>query len=166
MLDDPEIRDDFCNSSMELITEMESLLEDFEDEDTEVDASNLEKYGQLIDRIMGAADTLGATQIGQICRLGKIIGYKSSQSKDKKLQVVTAGIGLDSLDILSEMFNNLKAGKTDENRDIDAFIGRLKWLSGKFKDIDRASCDPNAAQKNAASINSTAELDALLRSLS
>ncbi len=143
MIDDPdmkEIVDEFCSEALTLFDQLEECLNDFEDDPS--DRSRLELFGQLIDRIMGTAQSLGATEIATFCELGKIIGYKSSQTNDAPLLNVVAAILFDAVDLLRKMIKNV------QNRDqaslqslnTQAFVKRLKWLSDKFKDIDRASC--------------------------
>ena len=85
MLTDPDMKevvDEFCEESDKIFLELESFLEDYEDEPS---GDILEKYGQTIDRVMGAAKSLEANMIGTYCELGKTISYKASQSDDQKL---------------------------------------------------------------------------------
>lgn len=150
-----EIVDDFCTECEELLAVLEDKLESFEDSE---DAKNLEEFGQTIDRIMGAAATIGAETIGHLCKMGKIIGYKSSQSSDKKLNQVVAGVLFDLVDMLTELIKNLRQGVDKSDLNVDAFITRLEWLSNKFKHIDRASCDFEEGDNTMT----TSELEALI----
>lgn len=141
-LDDPDMRelvDEFCKESLDLLDQLEEVLEELEDS---FNSSSLEHFGQLIDRIMGAAKSIGADDIGKYCELGKIIGYKSSQSKDLKLLQVVLAVLFDTTDLVKKMI--LKIQNNDatymENLNTEAFGTRLKWLSEKFKHIERASC--------------------------
>ncbi len=143
MLTDPdmkEIVDEFCDESSGLLAGLESLLEEMEDDGP--DSKKLENFGQMIDRIMGAAKSLGANEVGTFCELGKIIGYKSSQVSDNAplLEVVVA-ILFDAVDILNLMIENIKKGEGQSLNSINTekFIERMKWLSDKFKDIERSS---------------------------
>lgn len=142
MLNDPSMREivvDFCNESLELLDEMEECLDNFEDDPS--DTSQLEKFGQVVDRIMGAAKSVGANEVANFSELGKIIGYKSSQVNDQALLGVTNAILFDTVDILREMVKNILDQKTKFLKDIntEAFGSRLRWLSEKFKNIERAS---------------------------
>ena len=85
MLQDPEmaeIVDDFCKESEKIYEQLEEMLEDYEETK---DPKKLEEFGQVIDRIMGAAKSVDAVQTGVYCELGKTISYKASQSMDKAL---------------------------------------------------------------------------------
>jgi chemotaxis protein histidine kinase CheA len=143
MLNDPsmkEIINDFCDETASLLILLEESLTMLEENPS--NTKELEKFGQVIDRIMGAAKSIGANEIATFCELGKIIGYKSSQVKDVPLIEVVVAILFDSLDMLKKMNQSLKTGNdTSMNKlNTKAFVTRLNWLSAKFKDIERASC--------------------------
>lgn len=143
IIDDPSMREiveDFCNEANSLFDLLEESLVLLEEDPT--NTKELEKYGQVIDRIMGAAKSIGATEIAIFCELGKVIGYKSSQIKDLPLIEVVVAVLFDSLDLLRKMNESLKAGNNTSMNQLNtkAFVTRLNWLSGKFKDIERASC--------------------------
>jgi chemotaxis protein histidine kinase CheA len=143
LIDDPEMRevvDEFCEESLGLLKQLEEILEEMEDDGPT--SKNLEQFGQIIDRIMGAANSLGAFDVGTFCEMGKIIGYKSSQVQGNiKLLEVVVAILFDAVDLLALMINKIKVGESPTLQSIstDKFIERLKWLSEKFKDIQRAS---------------------------
>lgn len=143
ILNDPsmkEVVDEFCTESEELFSKLEDILEQLED--SPENRALLEEFGQVIDRVMGSAKTLGADEIATFCELGKIIGYKSSQVEDQALVNVVIAVLFDAVDLLQKMLNQLKTGNTHLLNDMntEAFATRLKWLSDKFKNIDRASC--------------------------
>lgn len=143
MLNDPSMKEiilDFCVEAEGLFDQLEHSLE--ATEENPANTKELEKFGQIIDRIMGAAKSIGATEIATFCELGKVIGYKSSQIKDIPLIEVVVAILFDSLHMLRKMITALKEGndRSMQNLNTKAFGTRLNWLSAKFKDIDRASC--------------------------
>lgn len=162
MLNDPsmkEILNDFCDEANQLFDQLEqslTLLEERPDNSKE-----LERFGQIIDRIMGAAKSIGATEIATFCELGKTIGYKSSQVRDIPLLEVVVAVLFDSLDMLRKMNDSLRAGNNASMNKLNtrAFVTRLNWLSAKFKDIERASCK---IEKNNLS---QASIDELMKSL-
>ena len=135
ILNDPsmkEIVDDFCEEANSLFDQLEKSL----------------------NRIMGAAKSIGANEIATFCQLGKVIGYKSSQIIDIPLIEVVIAILFDSLEMLRKMIEALKAGndKCMNNLNTKAFVTRLHWLSEKFKNIERSSCsvevDGNLSQNS------------------
>lgn len=162
---DPEMKEiinEFCDESDELLEQLRDGLDNFEDDSTQ--AHYLEEFGQTIDRIMGAAQTLGANNIGELCQMGKIIGYKASQSKQVALQEVTAGVLFDLCDFLEVLLVNMREGKSESDLNYETFKKRLQWLAEKFKDIDRASCsfEGEAPDRVDKATKTTAELQKLI----
>jgi len=138
--DDPEMKEivkGFLQETRGLITEMEEILEQFEEDPD--DKALLEHFGQKIDRIMGTAETLEFEMIGKICKMGKLIGYKASQNNDVNLNLIVSGILSDCLLLLSGLADALEKNQPEPKQQIDAFLSRLKWLTEKFKHIDRSS---------------------------
>ena len=164
LLDDPSMKEiiiDFCDEADSLFNQLEVCLENLETDPLQ--SKELEKFGQVIDRIMGAAKSIGAQEIATFCELGKIIGYKSSQVKDIPLVEVVVAILFDSLHMLKLMNKALRDGNDQSMKQLNtkAFGTRLTWLSNKFKDIDRASCAIDGSKSN-LSQNS---IDDLMKSL-
>ncbi|MCK6596406.1 MAG: hypothetical protein L6Q33_14500, partial [Bacteriovoracaceae bacterium] len=62
-----EIIDDFCTEAEELFNQLDECIMKLEN--NPLDTIELEKYGQKIDRIMGAAKSIGATEIATFCEL-------------------------------------------------------------------------------------------------
>ena len=143
LINDPSMKEiivDFCNEAESLFDQLEQTLSLVEENPNQ--AKELEKFGQIIDRIMGAAKSIGAEEISTFCELGKVIGYKSSQIKDLPLIEIVVAVLFDSLHMLRQMNQSLREGhdKSMNKLNTKAFATRLTWLSNKFKDIDRASC--------------------------
>lgn len=155
-----EIVIEFCDESDELLEQMRDFLDDFEDEPTK--SNLLEDFGQTVDRIMGAAKTLGLQDIGHLCQMGKIIGYKGSQAKEQPLKEVTSGVLFDLCDLLEVLLLNLRESREENDFNIEAFKGRLEWLAGKFKHIERASCTFDEQEAKKDKTKTTAELDRLI----
>lgn len=133
-----EIIQAFCDESEALIAEMHQFLEELEEDPA--NSPLLEKYGQIVDRIMGAADSIGLTSIGSIAKMGKIIGYKASQTDEIALRELTTSILFDANEALTKMIKNLRQkNNPTEGLSITALSERLKWLADKFKNIKRAS---------------------------
>lgn len=167
-LSDPsmkEILNDFCKESLELIDELNSILEIFE-EDPSAPAI-LEDFGQIIDRIMGAAKTIGAGEIATFCELGKIIGYKSGQTQDINLLNVVSAVLFDTTDLLKKMVQALGSENKNLLKQINttAFASRLRWLSDKFKDIERASCNYSTEEQADSNELDQDSIDKLIESL-
>ncbi len=157
-----EIVDEFCNESGELLEHLRDTLDKFEDDPES--PKLLEEFGQTVDRIMGASKTLGLEDLGHLCQMGKIIGYKCSQVNERPLREVTGGVLFDLCDLLEVLLGNIRDGKDSHDFNLDAFKGRLQWLASKFKHIERASCsyDEKEAGKAQTGKTTTAELDRLI----
>jgi chemotaxis protein histidine kinase CheA len=143
LINDPSMKEiviDFCNEADSLFDELEHTLSTVEEDPNQ--SKELEKFGQIIDRIMGAAKSIGANEISTFCELGKVIGYKSSQIREIPLIEIVVAVLFDSIHMLRKMNQSLREGHSQSMNKLNtkAFATRLTWLSNKFKDIDRASC--------------------------
>lgn len=171
ILNDPEMKeiiDDFCLESRDLLRQIEEALEAYEEDLNRYD--KLEEFGQIIDRIMGTAKNLDLDQLGIICELGKVIGYKASQSKEPRINTIVCGVLFDTCDLLNVVFDDLQDGTSKVKEfNVEAFITRLRWLSDKFKHIERGSVDVAKGEKveeNPGEMKmDQASIDALLNSL-
>ena len=163
-LNDPDMKEiviEFCNESDELLETMRDILENFEDDPSQIDL--LEEFGQVVDRIMGAAKTLGAQEVGHLCQMGKIIGYKSSQVDSSAVQEVAGGVLLDLCDFLEVMLQNIRDNESANDFNYEAFTKRLTWLADKLKHIDRSSCSFDEEEASDSGLKTTtAELDRLI----
>ncbi len=160
MLNDPdmaEVVDDFCGESEAIYEQLEEILENYEEEP---DSKKLEEFGQVIDRVMGAAKSIEATQTGLYSELGKTISYKASQSMDKALLDIVVAVLFDTVEILQIMNKNIREEKkeTIPGFNIEAFATRLRWLADKFKDIQRSSVAIGAEEKQLADQKSIDDL--------
>ena len=149
MLQDPEmaeIVDDFCKESEKIYEQLEEMLEDYEETK---DPKKLEEFGQVIDRIMGAAKSVHAVQTGVYCELEKTISYKASQSMDKALLDIVVAVLFDTVEILQVMNKNIEKIKEEKvsGINLETFSTRLRWLADKFKDIQRSSVAIGANEK-------------------
>jgi chemotaxis protein histidine kinase CheA len=141
MLKDPdmaEVVDGFIEESNQIYETIEEILEDYEDDPS---SEKLEKFGQTIDRVMGAAKSIEAFKTGLYCELGKTISYKASQSNDPQLLNIVVAVLFDTVEILKSMNKNILIEKEEkvDGINLEAFASRLNWLADKFKDIKRSS---------------------------
>lgn len=149
LLDDPEMKEvvlEFCEESEKQFDELEKILEDLEEDPKKLEL--LESFGQVIDRVMGAAQTLGVEDISTFCELGKSIGYKASQAASPPLVEVSVAVLFDSVDLLRKMVTQLRSGNdATDGLNIKAFTSRLEWLAEKFKDVEWGSVAIDKANK-------------------
>ena len=142
MLKDPDMQEiilEFCDEADELCGQLEDLLDEYEEDLSKT--AKLEEFGQVIDRIMGAAKSIEAETIGHYCDLGKVISYKASQTKDKELLTIVCAVLFDTIEIVQAMLKTVRLKKEESvaGINLETFGTRLKWLSEKFTHIDRAS---------------------------
>lgn len=166
-LKDPEMKeilDDFISESESLLEELNSVLEDIEDNPEQ--GEKLEEFGQIIDRMMGAAQTIGIEKIGHLCQMGKIIGYKAGQHNQPAMTEMTCGVLFDLVDLLENLLKELKE-KQEANYDTSSFVSRLEWLAAKFSHIKRSSCtiEEDEDEENDKDVTATIELQKLIGKL-
>lgn len=138
----------FCSETENLLLALQNLLNLLEKDMSQIVL--LENFGQIIDRIMGAAKSISATEIATICELGKEIGYKSSQTNDPQLIEIVVAVFFDTIELLSKLNADLKNNTFSKSNfeKTQTFITRLKWLSEKFKHVKRSSCDFDSNKLN------------------
>jgi chemotaxis protein histidine kinase CheA len=170
MYQDPsmkEIVDDFCKEGRKQISQLNDHLFNLEDDLS--DLSELEAFGQVIDRMMGAAKSLEINSMATFCELGKAIGYKASQVNEAGLISIVVAVLIDAVEILDTLLGKLEKGEVLELKEIstDAFISRLQWLNDKFKHIKRASVAiGDVAQTNSNKVENLQDnIDDLLKQL-
>lgn len=96
------------------------------------DPKQFEQFGQQVDRLMGAAYTLSLNFFGDLSKMGKEIGYKSSQLTEiEKLLVIQS--------LLSQLVKSLSAilkqYKKDINPDYSEFHSLLERLQEANKNL-------------------------------
>lgn len=168
---DIEILRDFVKESKTLIKGMIAKLEEIEGEPEY--AKSLADYGNLVDRIMGGAKSLGLLVQGEhaihilsdytaIC---KAVSYKGSQivDNDEFFNVVHAFL-FDATEILDLLMGKMESPVSELKTTISpTFIERLKWLSHQFDDSYAASV--GTGPKEDAPKLSQNEIDELMRKL-
>jgi chemotaxis protein histidine kinase CheA len=88
MIDD-ELLEDFLTDAYSIIEQAKPLLANFNESQ---DPQQFEAFGQIFDRIMGAAYTLGFMHVGDLSKMGKELGYKSSQLTDLNKLITIHGL--------------------------------------------------------------------------
>jgi hypothetical protein len=152
---DVEILREFQEESKSLIEQLTEILEKCEGDFSQV--KSLEQYGQTVDRIMGAAKSIGLIitdkahfihTIGDYTALCKAVGYKASQIKDNEpFYNICVGLLADATEMLSDMIRAMTEGKKIEIKSLfsKTFLDRLKWVSEQFGADYRASVEVHKA---------------------
>lgn len=124
---DQELIDGFISDAVEIIEKLKFNLREFT---ISPDQKLFESFGQEIDRIMGAALTLGFRTTGELAKLGKDIGYKASQiSEIDKLLVLQSVLS----QLVKELDKELKRIKKSESLNQE----ETKNLVAKFQDVNQ-----------------------------
>ena len=167
MLSDPEMEEiviGFTEEADTLYDDLTEILESYEDEPKQ---KKLEEFGQVIDRVMGAAKSIEANRTGNFCELGKTISYKASQSMDQELLNIVVAVLFDTVEILQKINKKIIKSKTEELEELnlDRFGTRLRWLSEKFQNIERGSVSIEASSLESEGKADQKSIDDLLASL-
>lgn len=171
---DKEIVKDFVNESKTLIEDLIDLLEGIEGDFSQV--QKLAEYGNGVDRVMGGAKSLAMSApadhavhlISDYTALCKAVGYKASQIKDNQnLFDVCVATLLDGSETLSTLLDRIDEPlSTLKNSIPQAFIERLRWVSGKFSDDIAASVGTGASGSDPSKQKlKQNEIDELLKKL-
>ncbi len=142
-----EILVDFKSESKQLIKRMIAVLDQIEGDFAQ--RAQLENFGQIVDRIMGGAETLAlvtekneqVNMIGRYAQICKLVGYKASQLDNEQMFHVVVGFLLDASEMLDQIVENLG---TPQEVDLKTalpktFLDRLNWIADKFDKDLRAS---------------------------
>ena len=141
---DNSILIEFRSESKEILKELEGVLELLEKDASSQGNTNLVQFSQRIDRIMGASQTIammlpdhpGLKEMGKIASLCKAMGYKAAEMDAPQLMPLFSAFWTDSVEVLSDIVDNLENAKEVE-RIVGDFVPsvrkRLEWLSAKIQ---------------------------------
>ncbi len=141
MLEDPdmqEVIDGFCEESLDIIDELETILDELEDAPS---SKLFESFGQKIDRIMGAARTLQLDEFGALTELGKTLGYKASQVSNPEAGEVITAILFDLVEVSKKYIHKIEKRELIalKSLGLERITKRAVVVSEKFNDITRTS---------------------------
>lgn len=164
---------EFQAESKQLIETLLGILEKCEDDFSQV--KSLEQYGQTVDRIMGAAQSLAIQEsdthhlihkIGDYAAICKAVGYKASQINDNaNFYNICVALLLDATEMLAEMVDNVTLQAHLELKALlkQTFLDRLRWVSSQFGAEYRATVDVKAG-RGSEKLNQE-DIDHLLKKL-
>lgn len=132
---DQELLEGFVEETQAILDSTQVSLSEFV---TSKDPACFEKFGQEIDRVMGAALTLGFQEVGDLARLGKEVGYKSSQINELPKLLVIHSLLLQLNKELQRHVKCLKKGSDYDHTDMSFLIKKLQKASEDLGDL-RAS---------------------------
>lgn len=132
---DEELLEIFLTESFEVIHRLNDFLSNFVKSS---DCQYFEYYGQQIDRIMGAAFTLSLNEVGELAKLGKELGYKSSQISDLPKLLAIQSLLAQLVRSLESILKGIKKGQRHKSEELAPLLQRLKTASLQIGDL-RAS---------------------------
>lgn len=167
-----EILQEFKDESKDLVEQLLDILDSAEE--GYHNKSDLEEYGQIVDRIMGGAKSVAMAsdspmpdQIGKYAELCKIVGYKGSQiSSEGQFYIVVVAFLQDATEMLEKMVEVTGTAQEKNIREIlsETFLDRLKWISERFEEGLRASV-ATETDDTPKDENEQADIDAILKQL-
>ena len=163
----------FKNESNDLILELEGLLDELEDNFHE--REKLNEFSQLIDRIMGSAQSLSSfgfeqdeiVKLGSFAELCKQVGYRGANLENEDFYDVTIAFLFDAIDSMKKLLTSVGSQKQIKSISellVSTFISRLKWILEQFEKQGVLETNYLASEKEKV-FKSQAEIDDLLNSL-
>lgn len=148
-----QIVNEFLAESNKLLKELFQVLDECEMDFSKV--KRLEHYGQLVDRVMGGALTVGLSlddkevelrkifdRVGDCAGICKAVGYKAAAIQgNEHLYDICVAFLQDATELLQSQIDILGSPQ-DKSKLIQfeqAFVDRLKWLSSQFNEKTRGS---------------------------
>ncbi len=159
---------DFKAESLTLIGEMLTILEAIEGDASKF--TQLEQYGQIVDRIMGASKSLALMDpklkpmmepIGKYTEVCKEVAYKGSQvPNNEALFNAVVGLLFDGAEMIKELVEGIGNNKSVAIKDAvnQTFLERLVWVTKQFGSNLRGTLDTGANKK-------TSEIEELLKKM-
>jgi chemotaxis protein histidine kinase CheA len=129
---DQELMDEFINESREVLGILQHCLLDFL---AGPRPSLFEDFAQAIDRVMGAALTLGLEDLGNLARLGKELGYKSCQIDDIDRLLAVHGLLSQLCKVMSEMLVDIYRQRKSDEVVVKSLLSKLQKASKDLGDL-------------------------------
>lgn len=141
---DLDILADFQKEAKQLLEELTEVVEQLEETQKEFPSTQLETFSQRIDRIMGAAKTLGMLapdhmglkRIAAIAEICKKLGYKASEFRATPLIPIFSAFWADTIEVMSDLVDSVGDEKKSEEiaKSFSSVVqNRLVWLSEKLQ---------------------------------
>jgi hypothetical protein len=123
---DEEFLGYFLEESTEVISNLKSLVRSF---DGPEDNLNFEKFGQQVDRVMGAAYTLSLKFVGDLAKMGKELGYKSSQVTEIDKLLAEQSLLSQLVKALDSIIRSFRKGLQPNFYEFEPLLRRLQKAS-------------------------------------
>lgn len=128
---DQDFMDTFLTDAFEVLANLKQFMSSFNSLE---DRSLFEQYGQQVDRIMGAAFTLSLSEIGELTKMGKELGYKASQVDDINKLISVQSILSQLNKALETILMHFKKNRRPDYTDHKLLLTKLKSASENLGD--------------------------------
>jgi hypothetical protein len=132
---DEELVHEFLVESKDLLVQCSESLSNFS---SSGDVKCFEKFGLFIDRVMGASYTMGFNLLGDLAKLGKQIGYKSSQLEDMEKLLSSQSVLSQLTKEMNKILKVIQMEGRDEAFESSVLVAKLEKANNGLGDI-RAS---------------------------
>ncbi len=129
---DQELLAAFVEESFEVLESLKSLMENFK---SPLDNLCFEQFGQQVDRIMGAAYTLSLGELGDLAKLGKELGYKSSQVKEIGKLLAVQSLLSQLIKSIEIILIGYQKNQKPVAEDVSLLLNRLTGASNQLGDL-------------------------------
>ena len=129
---DQEVLDDFLVESEEVIKNLKIFISSYKEP---TDNYLFEKYGQQIDRIMGTAYTIGLTDLGELAKMGKELGYKGSQVAEPDKLFVVQSLLAQLLKKVEYALKLLRLKEKMDQEEVEDLLKKLHSASAQLGDL-------------------------------
>lgn len=129
---DHELLNAFLEESFMVLEGLKILMENFK---SPTDNLCFEQFGQQVDRIMGAAYTLSLGDLGDLAKLGKELGYKSSQVKEIGKLLAIQSLLSQLIKSIEVILNGYKKNQKPVLEEISLLLNRLTVASNQLGDL-------------------------------
>lgn len=129
---DQEFLGFFLEESSEVIINLKLFSSSFKKIN---DKHFFEKFGQQVDRIMGAAYTLSLIFVGDLARMGKELGYKSTEVSDIDKLLVIQSLLSQLAKALDKIIKDFKKGIQLNQEEFLPLLDRLRVASKNLGDL-------------------------------
>jgi len=131
----------FKEESEKLISELEDLLDELEGDFSS--REKLNEFAQVIDRIMGSAQSLSSfgfkqdeiIKLGNFAELCKQVGYRGANLMDENFYDVTIAFLWDAIESMKKLLTSIGSKRQIKNISellVSTFLSRLKWILEQF----------------------------------
>jgi chemotaxis protein histidine kinase CheA len=134
-----EILREYIHDAQSILKDLNQILELLEEDPSRFEL--LEEFGQKVDRIMGAAKSMGLDLSGKISDYCKRSSYKAAQAQSPQLTVICTAFLAEAVEDLEVITNSLYHSGQEEMDPVllKTLYSRMEFLASRLSHIERSS---------------------------